>query len=320
MKPRGKMLEEYVDVMLKAWTGEPFEWQGRTITVTPKPLDAAAPDGAHRRGQCGRGRAPAARLRLPMLPMNTDQVVQRCVRRRSREKVGFDGGFVMTPSGPTFVHVADDPEQAWAEIGAVRAVRGADLRELPDARASTRRRGCERETIDDLKQRPVSWSGRPTSGRAAAEEVPPTGGDHVQPARGRSAARPRVGEPRAVRVRGPAASVVAVARSVAGDEGIADRRGGAAGVERDDAVWPLVRSGNGGYRRSRSPGGSAMARYRRFDTARAATMTMPDAIERDAIQSVRLRREGLRSAMGALERAAGRARTGSGRRLAGWCA
>ena len=46
-----------------------------------------------------------------------------------------------------------------------------------------------------------------------------------------------------------------------------------------------------------------MARYRRFDTARAATMTMPDAIERDAIESVRLRREGLRSAMGALERA-----------------
>jgi hypothetical protein len=46
-----------------------------------------------------------------------------------------------------------------------------------------------------------------------------------------------------------------------------------------------------------------MARYRRFDTARAATMTVPDAIQPEAIQSVRLRREGLRSAMSALERA-----------------
>ena len=46
-----------------------------------------------------------------------------------------------------------------------------------------------------------------------------------------------------------------------------------------------------------------MARYRRFDTARAATMTVPDAIETDAIESVRLRREGLRSAMSTLERA-----------------
>jgi len=46
-----------------------------------------------------------------------------------------------------------------------------------------------------------------------------------------------------------------------------------------------------------------MARYRRFDTARASTITMSDAREPDAIEGVRLRREGLRSAMSALERA-----------------
>src|SRR6266513_5043746 len=36
-KERGKLLEEYVDVLRKAWTGEPFEWRGRTIRVTPRP-------------------------------------------------------------------------------------------------------------------------------------------------------------------------------------------------------------------------------------------------------------------------------------------
>jgi hypothetical protein len=41
-----------------------------------------------------------------------------------------------------------------------------------------------------------------------------------------------------------------------------------------------------------------MARYRRFDTARAVTLTIPDAIE-----DVRLRRAGLRSAMSSLETA-----------------
>jgi hypothetical protein len=46
-----------------------------------------------------------------------------------------------------------------------------------------------------------------------------------------------------------------------------------------------------------------MARYRRFDTARSSTITMSDAMEPDAIEGVRLRREGLRSAMSALERA-----------------
>src|ERR1051326_8393565 len=36
-KSRGRLLEEYVGVMRRAWTGEPFEWRGRTIRVTPKP-------------------------------------------------------------------------------------------------------------------------------------------------------------------------------------------------------------------------------------------------------------------------------------------
>ena len=35
---RGATSEEYLDVLGKAWTGEPFEWQGRTITVTPTPV------------------------------------------------------------------------------------------------------------------------------------------------------------------------------------------------------------------------------------------------------------------------------------------
>ena len=31
------VLEEYVGVLLQAWKGEPFDWRGRTVTVTPKP-------------------------------------------------------------------------------------------------------------------------------------------------------------------------------------------------------------------------------------------------------------------------------------------
>src|SRR2546429_644896 len=36
-KQRGKLLEEYVDVMLKAWTGGPFEWRGRAGPGAPQP-------------------------------------------------------------------------------------------------------------------------------------------------------------------------------------------------------------------------------------------------------------------------------------------
>src|SRR2546427_7231592 len=40
-KARGRLLEEYVDVLRRAWTGEPVEWRGRTIRVTPKPPSEA---------------------------------------------------------------------------------------------------------------------------------------------------------------------------------------------------------------------------------------------------------------------------------------
>ena len=58
----------------------------------------------------------AARLRLPMFPMNSDPAVIEAYYDEAK-RVGFTEGFVITPGGPTFVHVADDPDQAWAEIG-----------------------------------------------------------------------------------------------------------------------------------------------------------------------------------------------------------
>ena len=34
---RGRLMDEAVDTMLKAWTGEPFEYRGTTVQVTPSP-------------------------------------------------------------------------------------------------------------------------------------------------------------------------------------------------------------------------------------------------------------------------------------------
>ena len=108
----GRLVEEYIDVMRKAWTGEPFEWRGRTIRVTPRPaaqpmllLGGSTPAAARR----------AARLRAGFFPAVGDP---RLVEIYNAEcaRVGFDGGFVSLPSGPGFVHVSDDPERDWARI------------------------------------------------------------------------------------------------------------------------------------------------------------------------------------------------------------
>jgi alkanesulfonate monooxygenase SsuD/methylene tetrahydromethanopterin reductase-like flavin-dependent oxidoreductase (luciferase family) len=112
---RGALTEEYVLAMLEAWKGEPFEWRGRTVVVTPKPesppmslliLGGSVKASAER----------AARLRLGFATMTTDPELGEHYRTACAA-VGFEHGFFTYPTGPSFVHVAEDPERAWAQLG-----------------------------------------------------------------------------------------------------------------------------------------------------------------------------------------------------------
>jgi alkanesulfonate monooxygenase SsuD/methylene tetrahydromethanopterin reductase-like flavin-dependent oxidoreductase (luciferase family) len=114
-KQRGKLLEEYVGVMLQAWTGEPFEWRGRTIVVQPTPATKPHPmlmiggstEVAARR---------AARLHLPFFPAVGDPKLAEIYNEECATQ-GFAGGFAALPQGPGFVHIAKDPDAAWEQIG-----------------------------------------------------------------------------------------------------------------------------------------------------------------------------------------------------------
>jgi len=111
---RGRILEEHIEVMRQAWTGEPFEWQGRTVRVTPRPATQPHPMMLIG-GSTEKAARRAARLRLGFFPAVGDPELARVYEAECRE-VGFDSGFCALPSGPGFVHVAEDPEAAWARI------------------------------------------------------------------------------------------------------------------------------------------------------------------------------------------------------------
>jgi len=111
---RGAIAEEYVNVLLQAWTGEPFEWQGRQIVVTPTPASPAAAM-LWMGGSVRASAARAARLRLPFFTMSVDPAVGEAYAEEC-EKVGFTEGVFMFPNGPSFVHVAEDPDAAWAAL------------------------------------------------------------------------------------------------------------------------------------------------------------------------------------------------------------
>ena len=110
-KQRGRLLDEYVDVLRKALTGEPFEWRGRTVRVTPRPRSApmiligGSTEAAARR---------AARLRAGFYPAIGDPRLAEAYNEECA-RVGFQG-FVSLPRGPGFVHVSEDPERDWARI------------------------------------------------------------------------------------------------------------------------------------------------------------------------------------------------------------
>ena len=236
--------------MLQAWTGEPFEWQGRTVRVTPKP--ATQPHPTVLVGGGVPAAAPrAARLRLPMMPMNTDPV---CTTRTAKRPIaiGFEGGFVMVPEGPTFVHVTDDPDRAWAEIAPYLLYETQTYAsfQTPGQHSTPR---VDAENLDDLQARAAALGGyagtRSSPGAGARAD-----GCAELPSRSRAACRP-TSRGRVSSCSRPTCCPTCAPR------GELSRR-------------TLVKPGAGRYRSGHRPSEEArMARYRRFDVTTSAAET-----------------------------------------------
>ncbi len=111
---RGRLLDEALEVLLTAWRGEPFEYRGATIQVTPRPytqphpmvmVGGSSPAAARR----------AARLGLPLqLPGEVPEVEE--LYRRECERLGVTP-LCIAPRDVAMVNVVDDPDRAWATLG-----------------------------------------------------------------------------------------------------------------------------------------------------------------------------------------------------------
>jgi alkanesulfonate monooxygenase SsuD/methylene tetrahydromethanopterin reductase-like flavin-dependent oxidoreductase (luciferase family) len=112
---RGALMDECVDVLLKAWTGEPFEYRGTTMRVTPRPVTQPHPTvllGGTSKVALRR----AARFGLPVftaahMPELESYYYEQCKEHGTQ-------GFLMMPGAETMMtFVTDDPDKAWAEHG-----------------------------------------------------------------------------------------------------------------------------------------------------------------------------------------------------------
>ena len=112
MGDRVALVEEGVGVLRSAWSGDEFEYRGRRVRVLPRParprgpallMAGATPAAARRAARLGDGFVPV------------DPSLWPAYEAACRE-LGRESGPPPPMSGPLFVHVADDPDRAWARI------------------------------------------------------------------------------------------------------------------------------------------------------------------------------------------------------------
>ena len=145
---RGPLMDEAVDAMLKAWTGEPFEYRGTTVRVTPKPLTQPHPMvmiggtakvSARRAARFGLPFSPAAHL-----PELAEYYREQCAERGTTPWVQMPG------DDTVMLHVAEDPDKVWATYGKHmlhEATTYADW-QTPDIKSSVH---SHARTVEDLR-------------------------------------------------------------------------------------------------------------------------------------------------------------------------
>lgn len=108
---RGKLMEEGVIALKQAWSAEPFDYRGRNVCVTPKPLQEPHPPllmggstkvAARRAARLGDGFVPA-------VPEVYPAYLEEC------EKLGIKPGDIQIP-GPSALFVAENPDEVWEQV------------------------------------------------------------------------------------------------------------------------------------------------------------------------------------------------------------
>jgi alkanesulfonate monooxygenase SsuD/methylene tetrahydromethanopterin reductase-like flavin-dependent oxidoreductase (luciferase family) len=116
-KRRGALIEERIDVLRRALAGERFEWEGRSIHVTPPPLTAGGPMLAYGGGSPAAARR-AGRLGMMLFPQTSDPALAAAYDEAATA-AGNPTGLTMSPTdgAPNSVFVATDLDQAWTDMG-----------------------------------------------------------------------------------------------------------------------------------------------------------------------------------------------------------
>ena len=117
MGERGRRMEECLTVLRQAWSGEEFEYDGRTVRVTPRPITPGGPMLFYGGGSTAAARR-AARFGLGFFAQTWRADLEQ-IYNDECARLGTTPGMCFVPSGDaaTTVYVADDVDRAWEQLG-----------------------------------------------------------------------------------------------------------------------------------------------------------------------------------------------------------
>jgi alkanesulfonate monooxygenase SsuD/methylene tetrahydromethanopterin reductase-like flavin-dependent oxidoreductase (luciferase family) len=111
---RGQTMDFVLDTMLTAWKGEPFDYRGTTVQVSPLPYTKPHPP-LHIGGMSKNAVRRAARLGLPFFPGQPDAELE-AFYLAELSRLG-NPGHVVVQREMQLWFLADDPEEAWPVVG-----------------------------------------------------------------------------------------------------------------------------------------------------------------------------------------------------------
>jgi hypothetical protein len=176
-KTRLKTYLENIDVLQKAWTGEPFEYQGQTVRIAPRPVQRPGPK-IIMGGSTDKAAQRAARMGFDFMPGFPPhyELYKDALREMGRPEPP-----PLPNQGPNFLYVTHDPQADWQLVGpavlhgtntyakwAIERGTGATLYKSLDG-------------IDELKANPIFQVVTPAGCVAFAKSLEPHGELQFQP-------------------------------------------------------------------------------------------------------------------------------------------
>lgn len=149
LENRGKLLESKFDALKRALRGDRFEYDGRLVYITPRPVQKSGPPCYFGGGVKASARR-AALLGDGFYPTSPDPALRNIYTDTCRELGREPGPIIDALTGPQFIYVTEDPDKAWHDI-APHAFYETNSYSKLMAEAGNNAPFKFLETVDDLK-------------------------------------------------------------------------------------------------------------------------------------------------------------------------